>query len=277
MKEPHYFSRIEPSPERARLLPARERRGRLPGPVRRRCGRGAGRRGEHLLPVGRRGRRADPAIVVPEASILIMLRDPVERAYSQYWNDVREGLEKRSFPDALAEERRSGPGAMGRDLPLHRLWPLRGPGGEVPGRVRSRAGPRLVFRGLRRRQARHDGGHPSFLGVEPAAARRSAAPHEPHLDAPEPARRGAPRERQGADTRSGHGPATALRGRLRGALLKEVGAVRRWTPRRASPLERGLPSGRRAAGRAARQGSAVGALVAGGSADRLGEGAAAVV
>ena len=42
-----------------------------------------------------------------------MLRDPVDRAYSHYWNDVREGLEKRSFLDALAEEQRSGPGGWG--------------------------------------------------------------------------------------------------------------------------------------------------------------------
>jgi hypothetical protein len=51
--------------------------------------------------------------VSPDASILIMLRDPVERAYSQYWNDVREGIESRSFPEALAEEERSGPGVWG--------------------------------------------------------------------------------------------------------------------------------------------------------------------
>ena len=43
-----------------------------------------------------------------------MLRDPVERAYSHYWNDVREGLERRVLRGALAEEQqRSGPGGWG--------------------------------------------------------------------------------------------------------------------------------------------------------------------
>lgn len=49
----------------------------------------------------------------PEAKIVIMLRDPVERAYSNYWNDVREGIEPRSFAAAVSEELAGPPGAWG--------------------------------------------------------------------------------------------------------------------------------------------------------------------
>ena len=40
----------------------------------------------------------------PEASIVIALRDPVERAYSHYWTAVRYGLEQRTFLDAVRSE-----------------------------------------------------------------------------------------------------------------------------------------------------------------------------
>lgn len=39
-----------------------------------------------------------------DARIIIVLRDPVDRAYSQYWNQVRDGVEPLSFEDALDAE-----------------------------------------------------------------------------------------------------------------------------------------------------------------------------
>ena len=42
--------------------------------------------------------------VEPAAKAIVVLRDPVERAYSHYLNDVREGLEKRTFPQAIREQ-----------------------------------------------------------------------------------------------------------------------------------------------------------------------------
>jgi Sulfotransferase domain len=39
--------------------------------------------------------------VSPNAKIIILLREPVSRAYSHYLNDVRAGLEKRSFLEAI--------------------------------------------------------------------------------------------------------------------------------------------------------------------------------
>ncbi len=189
MKEPHYFSRIEPSPERRGVLSARHRRGRLPGAVRRRHRRGAGRRGEHLVPVGRPRPPSGSSDRVPEASILIMLRDPVERAYSQYWNDVREGLEKREFLDALAEERRAGPGAWG----VTSLYIDCGRYADQVSRYLDAFGrpcPRLALRGLhRRRGARRRPRSSSTWASSRRGRGASSGRMNPGLDAPQPAQR----------------------------------------------------------------------------------------
>ena len=50
---------------------------------------------------------ASPELIkrtVPEARILISLRDPAERAYSDYWSYVKFGLETRPFEAVVAEE-----------------------------------------------------------------------------------------------------------------------------------------------------------------------------
>jgi hypothetical protein len=112
MKEPHFFSRIEPAPERAAFFPHVTDEDEYLALF-------AGATTEEVLGEASTSylwdRQAAERIkrVVPEARILIMLRDPVDRAYSQYWNDVREGIERRSFLDALVEEQRSGPGGWG--------------------------------------------------------------------------------------------------------------------------------------------------------------------
>lgn len=112
MKEPHFFSRIRPSPERQAFFPHVTDEDEYLALFK-------GATTEELLGEASTSYLWDEhaaeriKAVVPEARILIMLRDPVERAYSQYWNDVREGIERRSFLDALLEERRSGPGAWG--------------------------------------------------------------------------------------------------------------------------------------------------------------------
>jgi hypothetical protein len=112
MKEPHFFSRIQPAPEREAFFPHVTAEDEYLALF-------EGATGEQL-----RGEASTSYLwdanaaerikrVLPEARILIILRDPVDRAYSQYWNDVREGFERRSFLDALVEEQRSGPGAWG--------------------------------------------------------------------------------------------------------------------------------------------------------------------
>lgn len=40
----------------------------------------------------------------PDAKIIMVLRDPVERAYSQYWNHTRDSVEPLSFEEALEAE-----------------------------------------------------------------------------------------------------------------------------------------------------------------------------
>jgi hypothetical protein len=44
------------------------------------------------------------ATVVPQARLIAMLRQPVDRAYSNYWMNRERGREKLSFTDAIAEE-----------------------------------------------------------------------------------------------------------------------------------------------------------------------------
>lgn len=112
MKEPHFFSRIEPASRWEAFFPHVTDEDEYLALF-------DGAANEEVLGEASTSylwdRRAAERIkrVVPEARILIMLRDPVDRAYSQYWNDVREGLERRSFLEALIEEQRSGPGGWG--------------------------------------------------------------------------------------------------------------------------------------------------------------------
>ncbi|MEM1368219.1 MAG: sulfotransferase domain-containing protein [Cyanobacteria bacterium P01_H01_bin.15] len=50
------------------------------------------------------------AATIPQAKLIILLRDPIKRAYSQYRHNVRRNVEKLSFSDAIArEEERIGP------------------------------------------------------------------------------------------------------------------------------------------------------------------------
>jgi hypothetical protein len=44
---------------------------------------------------------------IPDCKIIVILRNPVDRAFSGYCHEVREGLETASFEEALAEERKA--------------------------------------------------------------------------------------------------------------------------------------------------------------------------
>jgi len=112
MKEPHFFSRIEPAPTLASFFPhVTDTRAYLHLFS---AGAGSSIRGEastsYLW-----AERAPKSIegVSPDAKVIIMLRDPISRAYAHYWNDVREGIEKRSFEDAVEEELAGPPGGWG--------------------------------------------------------------------------------------------------------------------------------------------------------------------
>lgn len=44
------------------------------------------------------------ANLVPAAKLIVLLRDPVARAYSHYWHQVKRGFETLSFEEAIARE-----------------------------------------------------------------------------------------------------------------------------------------------------------------------------
>lgn len=219
MKEPHFFSRIQPSPARAAFFPHVSDQDDYLALF-------DGAAGERLIGEASTSYLWDTEAaerirrVAPEASILIMLRDPVERAHSQYWNDVREGIETRSFPEALTEERRSGPGAWG----VTSLYLDCGRYADQVARYLDRFGDRVLvsfFEGFVADQAGTVAEIHEFLGVERA-----------EVDAPETRRNPASLPRNvlsgrmlGSGTLRRLARATvprSLRARGRGVLLKEV-------------------------------------------------------
>jgi hypothetical protein len=103
IKEPHFFTGVRPASERKFYIDA------------------VTKRAEYLRLFRKAGNRrvigdASPSYlwhpevprrihdVAPEASILIILRDPVERAYSHYLMDYREGVQHLPFYEALLED-----------------------------------------------------------------------------------------------------------------------------------------------------------------------------
>jgi len=113
MKEPHFFSRIEPASRWEDFFPhvsdEDDYLALFEGATNEEL---VGEASTSYLWDSQAAERIKHA--VPEAKILIVLRDPVDRAYSHYWNDLREGLERRSFLEALTEEQqRPGLGGWG--------------------------------------------------------------------------------------------------------------------------------------------------------------------
>jgi hypothetical protein len=168
VKEPHYFSRIQPSPERRAFFPHVSDEASYLALF-------EGAAGERLVGEASTSYLWDTETAerikrsVPQASILIIVRDPVERAYSQYWNDVREGLERREFLDALNEEQRRGPGQWG----VSSLYIDCGLYAAQVERYLERFGERVhvsVFEDLAGDQVATIAGIHSFLGLEPEGA-----------------------------------------------------------------------------------------------------------
>jgi sulfotransferase family protein len=100
VKEPHHFSTVAPPPERKAFFPSvRDEREYL--------ALFAGARAEQVVGEASTSYLWDPEAAArihsaaPGARTIAMLRDPVERAWSHYLNDVREGFETRSFDDAI--------------------------------------------------------------------------------------------------------------------------------------------------------------------------------
>jgi hypothetical protein len=103
VKEPHFFTKVRPAPELRFLIEAISKRSaylRLYA-----CATGHDIIGDaspsYLWhPEVPQRIRAE----IPQAKIAIILRDPVERAYSHYLMDYREGAQSRSFYEALLDD-----------------------------------------------------------------------------------------------------------------------------------------------------------------------------
>lgn len=103
IKEPHFFTQVRPSPEQRFFIEAIRDRAEYARLFEKACG---------FPIVG----DASPSYLwhpevpariraqVPDARIAIILRDPVERAYSHYLMDYREGVQSLPFYDALIED-----------------------------------------------------------------------------------------------------------------------------------------------------------------------------
>jgi len=217
MKEPHFFSQIEPAPRREAFFPHVTDEEEYLALFR-------GAANEEVLGEASTSYLWDTHAaerikrVVPEARILIMLRDPVDRAYSQYWNDVREGIEKQPFLDALITEQRSGPGGWG----VSSLYIDCGRYANQVARYLDRFGARvhvLFFEDFIRDPAGATGDVLSFLGLRRGNAGPQLGPSNPAS---------LPRNKLGgALLASGRVRRVAratvprpVRSRLRGALLK---------------------------------------------------------
>ena len=236
MKEPHFFSRIEPAARWEAFFPHVSEEDEYLALFEGAAGPAGGRGGEHAPTCGTPTPPSGSSEAVPEAKILIVLRDPVDRAYSHYLNDVREGMERRSFLDALAAEQRDGPGGWG----VSSLYIDCGRYAEQVARYLDRFGGKvkvLFFDDFVARRAGDDRGGPGVPG-RAAAAERPGRADEPGLPAPQQAQRGRARQRQAAPAGQGHHPSRGAGP----AALRPAEALRRAHdgPRRAGPTGGGV-------------------------------------
>lgn len=103
LKEPHYFSQIQPSYEQRYMRTyVTQEKAYLKLFRKAAAYRAAGEASPSYLFDADAPHRIRGA--VPHARIIVLLRDPVERAQSHYLMDVREGVQDRSFYEAIEED-----------------------------------------------------------------------------------------------------------------------------------------------------------------------------
>jgi Sulfotransferase family len=103
IKEPHFFTQVRPAPEQQFLIEAVTKRTQYVRLYARAAGhRVIGDASPSYLwhPEVPKRIRAE----IPEAKIAIILRDPVERAFSHYLMDYREGAQNQPFYEALLND-----------------------------------------------------------------------------------------------------------------------------------------------------------------------------
>ncbi|HEX7023100.1 MAG TPA: sulfotransferase [Trueperaceae bacterium] len=102
-KEPHFFSAVNPDPSQRWFVPTVSDEAAYLELF-------AGAGGQRAVGEASTSYLWDPHAAeriskkMPQAKIVIMLRDPIERAFSHYLMDVREGIQTKSFTQALEED-----------------------------------------------------------------------------------------------------------------------------------------------------------------------------
>jgi Sulfotransferase family len=103
LKEPHYFAQLRPTYEQRYLFTyVTDEKDYLALFSRAAGYKAAGEASPSYLWCPEAPARIHRA--VPDAKIIILLRDPVERAFSHYLMNLREGLQRRPFFEALQED-----------------------------------------------------------------------------------------------------------------------------------------------------------------------------
>ena len=113
----------------------------------------------------------------PDARLIVIVRDPVERAHSNWTHLWSAGLEPvGDFVRACGEEDRRIAAGLGQLLALHRAWPLRRAARVPVHALPARAGPRPPLPAAgRRARARPWTRICAFLGVEQGRPGRDTA------------------------------------------------------------------------------------------------------
>ena len=103
LKEPHFFSQISPAPELKSFFQSVQNEAEYLALF-------AGAHNEAVVGEASTSYLWDEQAPnriyssVPRAKLVIMLRNPVDRAYSHYLNDAREGIETRAFLEAVTQD-----------------------------------------------------------------------------------------------------------------------------------------------------------------------------
>lgn len=101
LKEPHWFSRVKPVPEQG-LRPITSEDAYLSLFKGWRGEKAIGEASPSYLWDGKAPDRIKQS--VPDAKIIILLREPIDRAFSHYLMDMRSGIQRRPFYDALRKD-----------------------------------------------------------------------------------------------------------------------------------------------------------------------------
>ena len=118
------------------------------------------------------------AATIPDARLLAVLRDPVDRAYSHYWMEHARDREPRTFEQAVADELAGRPATdvdyLDRGRYVRQLGRASSAGSRAPGSTSSCSTTSAI--GRRRPTPRCAGSSAIDDAVRPAAARRAGQP-----------------------------------------------------------------------------------------------------